>query len=166
MTTNKPIKDLNDLFLHTLKDIYFAENAIIKALPMMARKASNASLKEGLEMHLEETKEQIVRLNGIFESLNEKAKSEKCPAIEGIIEEAKELMSEMRTGSVMDVALAAAAQAVEHYEISRYGTLISLARHLGKKEAIKPLQATLAEEQATDAKLTKLSESEVLHEAA
>ena len=166
MTTNKPIKDLNDLFLHTLKDIYFAENAIIKALPMMARKANNASLKEGLEMHLEETKEQIVRLNGIFESLNEKAKSEKCPAIEGIIEEAKELMSEMRTGSVMDVALAAAAQAVEHYEISRYGTLISLARHLGKKEAIKPLQATLAEEQATDAKLTKLSESEVLHEAA
>jgi ferritin-like metal-binding protein YciE len=166
MTTKKPIKDLDDLFLHTLHDIYFAEHAIIKALPLMARKASNASLKEGLEMHLEETKEQIVRLNGIFASLNEKAKSEKCPAIEGIIEEAKELMSEMRTGSVMDVALAAAAQAVEHYEISRYGTLISLARHLGKKEAIKPLQATLAEEQATDAKLTKLSESEVLHEAA
>ena len=166
MTTKKPIKDLDDLFLHPLHDIYFAEHAIIKALPLMARKASNASLKEGLEMHLEETKEQIVRLNGIFASLNEKAKSEKCPAIEGIIEEAKELMSEMRTGSVMDVALAAAAQAVEHYEISRYGTLISLARHLGKKEAIKPLQATLAEEQATDAKLTKLSESEVLHEAA
>ena len=166
MTTKKPIKDLDDLFLHTLHDIYFAEHAIIKALPLMARKASNASLKEGLEMHLEETKEQIVRLNGIFASLNEKAKSEKCPAIEGIIEEAKELMSEMRTGSVMDVAMAAAAQAVEHYEISRYGTLISLARHLGKKEAIKPLQATLAEEQATDAKLTKLSESEVLHEAA
>lgn len=166
MTTKKPIKDLDDLFLHTLHDIYFAEHAIIKALPLMARKASNASLKESLEMHLEETKEQIVRLNGIFASLNEKAKSEKCPAIEGIIEEAKELMSEMRTGSVMDVAMAAAAQAVEHYEISRYGTLISLARHLGKKEAIKPLQATLAEEQATDAKLTKLSESEVLHEAA
>jgi ferritin-like metal-binding protein YciE len=166
MATNKPIKSLDDLFLHTLRDIYFAENAIIKALPLMARKASNASLKEGLETHLEETKEQIVRLNGIFESLNEKSKSEKCPAIEGIIEEAKELMSEMGTGSVMDVALAAAAQAVEHYEISRYGTLISLARHLGKKEAIKPLQATLAEEKAADAKLTKLSESEVLHEAA
>jgi ferritin-like metal-binding protein YciE len=166
MATNKPIKTLDDLFLHTLQDVYFAENAIVKALPVMARKASNPGLKEGFEAHLTETKEQIVRLNGIFESLGEKAKGEKCPAIEGIIEEAKELMSEIGTGSVMDVALAAAAQAVEHYEISRYGTLISLARHLGKKEAIKPLQATLAEEKATDAKLTKLSESEVLHEAA
>jgi ferritin-like metal-binding protein YciE len=166
MASNKPIKSLEDLFLHTLQDVYFAENAIAKALPLMARKSSNASLKEGFETHLEETKEQIVRLNGIFESLNEKAQSEKCPAIEGIIEEAKELMSEIGTGSVMDVALAAAAQAVEHYEISRYGTLICLARHLGRKEAIKPLQATLAEEKATDAKLTKLSESEVLHEAA
>src|ERR1700722_3100402 len=101
MATSKPIKNLDDLFLHTLKDVYFAENAIVKALPLMTKKASNASLKEGFETHLEETKEQIIRLNDIFESLGEKAKSEKCPAIEGIIEEAKELMGEIESGSVM-----------------------------------------------------------------
>ncbi len=159
MATSKPIKTMDDLFLHTLQDIYFAEHEITKALPAMAKKASNPALREGFETHLEETKEQIVRLEGIFEKLGVKAKGEECPAIEGIITEAKELMGEIGDAQVMDAAMAAAAQAVEHYEISRYGTLIALARQLGHHEAIRPLEATLAEEKATDAKLTKVAES-------
>ncbi len=164
--SKKPIKTLDDLFLHTLQDIYFAEHHIAKALPVMAKKSTNPALKEGFEQHLEETKGQIQRLEEIFELLGQKPKGEECPAIEGIIEEAKELMGEIGEPHVLDVAIAAAAQAVEHYEISRYGTLIALATQLGHKAAVKPLQATLAEEKATDAKLTKLSQSQVLHEAA
>ena len=159
MASKKPIQTLDDLFLHTLQDIYFAEHEIAKALPLLMKKSSNPALKEGFEVHLEETKEQIVRLDEIFAGLNQKPKGEECPAIEGIITEAKQLMGEIGDAQVMDAALAAAAQAVEHYEISRYGTLIALARQLGHKEAIKPLQATLAEEKATDAKLTKLAEA-------
>jgi ferritin-like metal-binding protein YciE len=166
MASKKPIKTVDELFLHTLQDIYFAEHAIAKALPLMAKKAANVALKEGFETHLEETKEQIIRLDEIFAALGEKAKGEKCPAIEGIIEEAKELIEEIGDAQVLDLAMAAAAQAVEHYEISRYGTLIALAKQLGHKDAIKPLQTTLAEEKATDAKLTKLSESAVLSKVA
>jgi len=162
MATKKPIRTLEDLFLHTLQDIYFAEREITKALPLMAKKSTNTALREGFEIHLEETQEQIVRLDEIFAALGEKAKGEKCPAIQGIIAEAKEIMGEIGDPQVMDAAIAAAAQAVEHYEISRYGTLIALARQLGHKEAVMPLQATLAEEKATDAKLTKLAESVTL----
>lgn len=166
MASKKTIKTLDDLFLHTLQDIYFAENQIAKNLPTMAKKASNPELKQGFEQHLAETREQITRLNDVFGMLGEKPKGEECPAIEGIIEEAKELMGEIGDAHVLDVAIAAAAQAVEHYEISRYGTLIALARQLGHKDAVKLLQATLAEEKATDAKLTKLSESAVFKQAA
>jgi ferritin-like metal-binding protein YciE len=166
MALKKPIKTLGDLFLHTLQDIYFAEQQITKALPVMAKKATNKALKDGFESHLAETKEQIVRLEGVFKTLGEKPKGEECPAIEGIIAEAKELMGEIGDAHVLDVAMAAAAQAVEHYEISRYGTLIALAKQLGHKDVVKPLQETLAEEKATDAKLTKISEAAEFRQAA
>jgi ferritin-like metal-binding protein YciE len=166
MPSKKSITTLEDLFLHTLQDIYFAENQITKALPLMAKKAGNAQLKEGFETHLAETKEQIVRLESVFKKLGKKAAGAECPAIEGIIEEAQELMSEIGDQHVLDTAMAAAAQAVEHYEISRYGTLIALAKQLGHDDCVKPLQETLAEEKATDAKLTKLSESASFKQAA
>lgn len=166
MASKKPIKTLDDLFLHTLQDVYFAEQHIAKNLPTMAKKSSHPELKAGFEQHLVETREQITRLDQVFALLNEKPKAEECPAIEGIIEEAKELMGEIGDAHVLDVAIAAAAQAVEHYEISRYGTLIAIAKQLGHKDAVKLLQETLAEEKATDAKLTKISESSNFKQAA
>jgi ferritin-like metal-binding protein YciE len=166
MAAKKSINNLEELFLHTLSDIYFAEQAIVRALPQMVKKAGNEQLREGFEAHLEETKQQIKRLETVFQSCNQKAHGERCPAIEGIIEEANELAAEIGDAQTKDLALAAAAQAVEHYEISRYGTLISLAKRLGHKEAIKPLQETLAEEKAADVKLTKVSESVLMRDAA
>jgi ferritin-like metal-binding protein YciE len=162
----KNIHSLEDLFLHTLEDIYFAENAIVKALPKMASKATNPELKQGFEAHLEETKRQVTRLEDIFKSLGKHPKGTECPAIEGIIEEADELAGEISDNEVKDTALAAAAQAVEHYEISRYGTLIALVRRLGHDEFVRPLRETLDEEKATDVKLTELSESLLLKKAA
>lgn len=159
------ISSLEELFLHTLEDVYFAENAIVKALPKMAGWSQNEKLKEGFETHLKETKEQISRLDEIFRGFDKEPKGTKCPAIEGIIEEASELAEEIADGPVKDVALAAAAQAVEHYEISRYGTLIAIAKQLERDECVQPLEETLAEEKATDAKLTELSESAILVEA-
>ena len=166
MANSKKIHTLDELFLHTLEDVYFAENAILKALPKMAKKAESTALKQGFETHLEETKGQVKRLDGIFKSLGKEAKGTECPAIEGIIEEANELAGEISDAEVRDAALAAAAQAVEHYEISRYGTLIALAQRLGHKEFVRPLQETLAEEKATEAKLTELSASTLLKKAA
>ncbi len=166
MALKKSIKTLDDLFLHTLRDIYFAEQQITKALPKMAKKATNPDLKEGFESHLAETKIQIGRIDTIFDQLGEKHKGEECPAIEGIIKEAEELMGEIGDAHVLDVAMAAAAQAVEHYEISRYGTLIALAKQLGHNDVVKALQDTLAEEKAADAKLTKLSEAQSFRKAA
>jgi ferritin-like metal-binding protein YciE len=165
MTSPTQIHNLEELFLHTLEDIYFAENAIVKALPTMAQKATNGELKHGFETHLKETKDHVSRLDGIFKSLGKPAKGTTCPAIEGIIEEADEL-AEIRDGQVKDAALASIAQAVEHYEISRYGTLIAFARRLGHDDLVQPLQETLSEEKATDAKLTKLSESSILKKSA
>jgi ferritin-like metal-binding protein YciE len=166
MPSKKSINSLEELFLHTLGDIYFAEQAIVKALPLMVKQAENEQLREGFETHLEETKNQIKRLDEVFQVFNQKAHGERCPAIEGIIEEAKELAGEIGNAQTKDLALAAAAQAVEHYEISRYGTLISLAKQLGHEEAIAPLQETLEEEKATDAKLTEVSETVLMGEAA
>jgi ferritin-like metal-binding protein YciE len=157
----KPIKTLDDLFLHTLQDIYYAENQITKALPQMAEKAQNPMLKQGFETHLQETRQQIQRLEQVFAAINEPVKGVTCEAIDGIIKEAKEVIGDCDDAHVLDVAMAASAQAVEHYEISRYGTLISLARQLGHERVISLLQANLEEEKATDRKLTELAESHV-----
>lgn len=155
----KDIESLRDLFLHTLQDIYYAENQIIKALPKMIEKATDAQLRSGFEQHLEETKGQIERLERIFDLLDEKAKAVDCPAIDGIIKEANEVAGDIADKSVLDAALIASAQAVEHYEITRYGTLIAWATEMGHDQLVPLLQATLDEEKATDDKLTNLAEN-------
>jgi len=160
------VTDLNDLFLHTLKDIYFAERQIIKALPKMVKAADSKELAKAFEKHLEETKEHVSRLEDVFKSLGTKAEGAECPAIEGIIKEAEELMSEIKDADTRDAAMIAAAQTVEHYEITRYGTLVSWGRLLGLKNAVKLLSATLKEEHNADAKLTKIAESKLNKEAA
>jgi ferritin-like metal-binding protein YciE len=160
------IQNLHDLFVHTLQDIYFAEQTIVKKLPKLAEKASSSQLKAGFDQHLAETKEHVKRLDQVFAGIDEKAKAEECPAIEGITKEAEELVKEIKDGETRDAAMLAAAQAVEHYEITRYGTLIAWAEELGLKEALPLLKKTLAEEKATDQKLTRLAESRLNRKAA
>ena len=155
------IENMDDLFLHTLKDIYYAENQVLKALPKMAKKASSPELKEAFETHRTETEGQVQRLENVFKLLGKKPAGETCPAIDGIIEEASELMDEIEDANTLDAAMIAAAQAVEHYEITRYGTLVSWAGELGLDEAAAILEETLAEEKATDLKLTELGESRI-----
>ena len=163
---SKDIATLHDLFLHTLQDIYYAENQIMKALPKMIDKATAPALKKGFEKHLKETEGQIARLERAFASLDEKAKAVTCPAIDGIIKEANEIAGEVSDKAVLDAALIAAAQAVEHYEITRYGTLIAWANELGHSEAAALFAETLAEEKATDEKLTAMAESKANAKAA
>jgi len=153
------------LFEETLKDIYYAEKAILKALPKMAKKASSRKLQAAFTKHQKETEGQVERLDGVFELLGKRAAGKKCAAIEGIIEEAEEVMKEAEDDTIRDAAMVAAAQAVEHYEISRYGTLIAWADKLGMSDAADLLNATLEEEKATDEKLTELAESEINVEA-
>ncbi|NDV89063.1 DUF892 family protein [Aurantimonas aggregata] len=160
------IKSLDDLFLHTLQDVYYAEKTIVKSLPKMSKKVTSPELKKAFDKHLEETKGQVTRLETVFEMLGKKAKAEKCPAIEGIVKEAEELMEEIEDAETLDAALLAAAQAVEHYEISRYGTLVSWAETLKHADVIEHLQATLDEEKKTDAALSKLGESKLNKKAA
>ena len=155
----KPIKTLDDLFVHTLQDIYYAEQQITKALPKMIAKVSDPALKQGFETHLNETKNQIKRLEQVFKMHGQEAKAVTCPAIDGIIEEANEILGDAKDSDVLDAAAAAAAQAVEHYEIGRYGTLISWARELGRDDCASVLEQTLAEEKATDLKLTEIAEA-------
>ena len=157
----KDIETLHDLFLHQLQDIYYAENQITKALPKMIDKATSPELKQGFETHLRETDGQIARLEQAFEALGEKAKAVTCPAIDGIIKEANEVAGEVADKAVLDAALIAAAQAVEHYEITRYGTLIAWAKQLGHDNVVSLLQATLDEEKSTDDKLTTLAEKKL-----
>ncbi|WP_398471209.1 ferritin-like domain-containing protein [Tardiphaga sp.] len=159
-------KDLNDLFLDTLKDIYYAEKQIYKALPKMAKAAASDELRAAFEKHQAETEVQIERLEQIFESLGKAARGKKCDAIEGILDEGKEIMDEYADTPALDPGLLAAAQAVEHYEISRYGTLRTWAQTLGLKDAVKLLDQTLAEEKKTDDALSKLALSAVNAEAA
>jgi ferritin-like metal-binding protein YciE len=154
----KDIKTLNDLFMHGLQDLYYAENQIMKALPDMIEKATNAELRVGFEKHLAETEGQVHRLRQVFELLDAEPKGEKCPAIEGILKEGRELMSEIDDEDVMNVGLVAAAQAVEHYEITRYGALIAWASELGRTDCVPHLKANLAEEKATNQKLTLMAE--------
>ena len=161
-----PEKDLNDLFLDTLKDIYFAEKQIYKNLPKMAKAATSDQLRAAFEKHHGETEGQIERLEQVFELLGKPARGKTCDAIQGILEEGKEIMDEYADTPALDAGLLAAAQAVEHYEISRYGTLKSWARKLGIKDAVRLLDQTLSEEKKTDDALTKLADSEVNAEAA
>ena len=141
----------------TLKDIYYAEKHITKALPKMAKKATSPKLKAAFEKHLDETEGQIERLDQVFELLGKTARAKKCPAIDGIIEEGSELMGEHERGPALDAGMAAAAQAVEHYEIARYGTMVAWATELQMPEAAELLAATLSEEEATDEALSKLA---------
>lgn len=154
----KDIKTFDDLFLHTLQDIYYAENQIVKNLPKMIDKATNRELSAGLRAHLEETKNHIERLDGVFKKLNEKPKGTDCPAIDGILKEADEIVGNVADKQVLDAAIIAAAQAVEHYEITRYGSLIAWAEELGHAEVIALLNATLKEEHAADKKLSTIAD--------
>ncbi|SFO36410.1 ferritin-like domain-containing protein [Sphingomonas sp. OK281] len=158
---SKDIVTFDDLFLHQLQDVYYAENQITKALPKMADKATAPALKQGFETHLSETQGQITRLESIFDLLGEKAKAVTCPAIDGIIKEANEVAGEIEDKAVLDAALIASAQAVEHYEIARYGTLIAWANQLGRADIAAILKETLDEEYATDDKLTAMATSSV-----
>jgi ferritin-like metal-binding protein YciE len=157
----KPIKSLDDLFVHTLEDVYYAEQQIIKALPKMIAKVSDAQLKQGLETHLNQTKNHTKRLEQVFQMHGVEAKALKCPAIDGIIDEANEIIGDAKDSEVLDAAALAAAQAVEHYEIARYGTLIAWARQLGRTDCATVLEPTLAEEKATDKRLTEIAEARV-----
>ena len=150
------MENLKDMFVETLKDVHFAENAIIKALPKMAKKAQSEDLKSALEEHLEETKGQVIRLEKIFKALGSKAEGKECPALKGLVEETEELMSEA-SAQVMDAGLIGGAQAVEHYEIARYGTLKAWAEQLEMDDAAELLEETLEEEQAADEKLSELA---------
>jgi len=158
---SKDIKKMDDLFVHTLRDIYYAEQQIVKALPEMIEKASNSELKAAFKSHLEETKGHVKRVEEVFRMHGVEAKGVDCPAIDGIIEEAEDIAGEVADKKVLDAALVAAAQAVEHYEMTRYGTLIAWAKQLGRNDCATVLAKTLEEEKATDRKLTALAESKV-----
>ena len=159
-------KQLDDLFLDTLKDIYYAERQILKALPKMAKAAMSPDLKAGFEQHLAETEVQVERLQQVFELLGKPARGKTCDAILGILEEGKEIMDEYKGTQALDAGLVSAAQAVEHYEIARYGTLATWAKQLGHKEVLNLLLETLKEEEATDQKLTSLAKTAVNLKAA
>jgi len=154
-------KTLQDLFLDTLKDIYFAEKKILGALPKMAKAAQSEELKAAFEKHEGETEQQVARLEQVFKSIGETPKGKTCDAILGLLDEGKEIMDEYKDMPALDAGLLAAAQAVEHYEISRYGTLKCWASELGYNDAVQLLDATLTEEKNTDQALTKLAESDV-----
>ncbi|WP_149737485.1 ferritin-like domain-containing protein [Rhizobium sp. RU20A] len=154
-------KTLNDLFYDTLKDIYYAERQILKALPKMARAASDEKLKQAFLQHKEETQGQIERLQQVFEIIGKRAQGKTCEAIQGIIAEGEEIMEEFKDTPAIDAGLISSAQAVEHYEIARYGTLKAWAMQLGHKEVVSLLDATLKEESKTDESLTQLAETAV-----
>jgi ferritin-like metal-binding protein YciE len=158
---SKPIKTLDDLFVHTLQDMYYAEQQVAKALPKMIEKVTDRQLKQGFQTHLEQTKNQVKRLEQVFQMHGESPKAVTCPAIDGILEEADAILGDASDSEVRDAAALAAAQAVEHYEITRYGTLIAWARQLGRNDCAGVLQQTLMEEKATDQKLTDIAEARV-----
>jgi ferritin-like metal-binding protein YciE len=163
---SKDIKTLDDLFVHTLRDIYYAEQQITQALPDMVAKATDTRLKQGFQAHLGETKNHVKRLEQVFKMHGVDAKGVDCPAIDGILDEANDVAGEVDDKQVLDAALIAAAQAVEHYEMTRYGTLIAWAKQLGRADCAAVLQQTLDEEKAADTKLTALAESNVNRKAA
>jgi ferritin-like metal-binding protein YciE len=154
-------KDLKALFLHQLKDTYFAENAILKALPQMAEAAESEELRGAFAVHLKETQGQVRRLEQIFEMVGAKPEGIPCKAIQGIIEEGQEILQEFEDGEALDAGLIAAAQAVEHYEIARYGTLLAWAKQLGLSEAQGLIEETLVQEENTDQVLSELAEDAI-----
>ena len=158
-------KNLQELFHETLKDIYFAEKKILSALLKMAKAAQSEELKPAFEKHETETEEHIARLEKVFEEIDETPRGKTCDAIMGIIEEGQDVMKEFKGAPALDVGLLAAAQAVEHYETARYGTLKTWAAVLGLNQAVRLLESTLAEEKKTDETVTQLAESEVKQHA-
>jgi ferritin-like metal-binding protein YciE len=161
-----PLKTMNDLFVHGLKDIYYAEKKLVQNLPKMAKKVESPELAEAIEQHLAETENQVTRLERVFALLDMEPRGKKCHGIEGLLEEGKEIMEEAEDPNALDAGLLAAAQAVEHYEISRYGTLIAWAEELGLREALSLLKETLAEEKNADKLLSQLAEGKLNREAA
>ncbi len=159
-------KTLDDLFLDTLKDIYFAERQIVKALPKMARAAQSEDLAEAFRNHRDETEGQIERLQQVFDLLGKPARGKTCEAIQGIIEEGEEIIEDFKDTPALDAGLISAAQAVEHYEMARYGTLIAWAKQLGKKDVAKLLEETFEQESTADLELSKLAEKSLNAEAA
>jgi ferritin-like metal-binding protein YciE len=162
---SKDIRTMDDLFVHTLRDIYYAENQIVKSLPTMIEKVTEPQLKQGLQMHLGETKNHVERLDRVFRMHGTQPTGVDCPAIDGIIEEAEDVAGEVEDHDVLDAAIIAAAQAVEHYEMTRYGSLIAWAKRLGRSDCASVLQQTLDEEKAADKKLTEVAESKVNRQA-
>jgi ferritin-like metal-binding protein YciE len=160
------VKTMEDLFVDTLKDIYYAEKHILKALPGMVKKAGDKKLKEALETHRKETEGQVDKLEHVFKLLDVPARGKKCDAIEGILTEAKEHMDEIEDPQVLDAGMIGSAQAVEHYEITRYGTLITWAKQLGHDDAAKLLESNLKEEKHADQLLSEIAESTVNKKAA
>ncbi len=158
---HKDIKTLDDLFVHMLRDIHYAENQIIKALPTMIAKVTDPVLREGLEDHLEETREHVTRLDRVFQMHGAENKTTDCPAIDGILKEAREVAGNVADARVLDAAIIASAQAVEHYEITRYGTLIALANELGRADCAAVLEETLDEETGADEMLTEIAEARI-----
>ena len=154
-------KDLKALFVHQLKDTYFAEKAILKALPQIAEAAQSEELRGALAVHLKETEGQVKRLEQVFELVGERPEGVECKAIQGIIEEGQEILQEFEDGEALDAGLIAAAQAVEHYEIARYGTLLAWAKQLGLSEAQGLIEETLVEEENTDQVLSELAEDAI-----
>ena len=163
---SKDIKTLDDLFLHQLQDIYYAEKQLVKALPKMAEKATSPQLRQAFQSHLKETEGHVARVEQVFKMHGSKAKAVDCPAIDGIIKEANEITGDVADKEVLDSALVAAGQAAEHYEITRYGTLVAWAKQLGRPDCATVLEQNLKDEHAANDKLTKLAESGINRKAA
>lgn len=160
------VNSLNELFMETLKDLYYVEKKLVKTLPKMAQKAASEDLKEAIESHLQETEIHVKRLEQVFELLDQKASAKTCEALEGLIREAEETMGEISDEQTLDAAIISSAQTVEHYEIARYGTLACWAAEIGNDEIAELLEQTLEEEKAADEKLSVIAEDTVNHRAA
>jgi ferritin-like metal-binding protein YciE len=159
------IMTMEDLFLHTLQDVYYAENQIVKSLPKLIDKATNRDLTTSLRNHLRETENQVTRLDQVFQKLSQDPKGVDCPAMDGLIKEADDIAGEVEDKEVLDAAIIGSAQAVEHYEISRYGTLIAWAQELGHDNVVSLLNANLKEERLADKKLSKIAEAKLNRKA-
>ncbi len=160
------IRTLEDLFVETLKDIYYAEKKLVKTLPKMAKKAVSPQLKQAIQSHLTETEGHVERLEEVFTAMDRKPMAKKCEALEGLVKEADEVLAEIEDARTLDAGIISSAQTVEHYEIARYGTLVCWARELGMEEAESLLQKTLDEEKAADEKLSGLAEEYINQQAA
>jgi len=160
------VKNLEDLFVATLQDIYYAEKKLVKTLPKLAKKAASPQLKEAIQSHLAETEGHVSRLEEVFAAMDKKPTAKRCEALEGLVKEADEVMAEIEDERTLDAAIISSAQTVEHYEIARYGTLVCWARELGMDDAETLLQATLDEEKAADEKLSELAEDPINQRAA